>query len=196
MRALGEKGFTLIELLIVIALMVILGAIGFTSLVEKNQRDEFNSTVRRIVTLLNQARDRSFTQDNFNATNVSDNWGVSFYRGPFPAPTNDLCLSKLPSGFSPSSPGFSITGSNLGNNQYFSLPATISFESSSFGRYTGDWAQGCKFTFGFRQITGALLTGTGIATSAEVRVYMTSNPDVSSTIFIYPSGLIESSGGN
>ena len=74
-------GFTLIELLIVIALIVVLGAVGFTSLVDKNQRDEFDLTLKRMVTILNQARDRSATQDSLDAKDAADWWGVYFYKG-------------------------------------------------------------------------------------------------------------------
>src|SRR3989344_4031975 len=185
-------GFTLIELLIVIALMAVLGAIGFTSLVGKNRQDEFDFTVKRIVTVLNQARDRSATQDPFDAKNSFDKWGVMFYKG---TETTDFGLEMCKNasfGAIDGVPSYNLVKfeDTAGVVEGFVLPGSVSFDvTSTFGTNPNTCA---KLVY-FNQITGSQYLFGG-ATSSEVVLFLTGDPTVSSTIMIYSTGLVEFTG--
>ncbi|MDO8574444.1 MAG: type II secretion system protein [bacterium] len=185
-------GFTLIELLIVIALMVVLGAVGFTSLVDKNQRDEFDSTVKRAIITLNQARDRSATQDSLDAESASDWWGVYFYKG-IETTDNGLEVCTTASYGAPNGvPSFNllIYEGTAGVVETFVLPESVSFDvTSTFGTDPYN----CTKIINFKQITGVQNLSGG-ATSSEVILRLTRDSSVSSTIMVYSNGLIEFTG--
>jgi len=186
-------GFTLIELLIVIALMVVLGTVGFTSLVEKNQRDEFDSAVKRAIITLNQARDRSATQDSLDAENASDGWGVYFYKG-IETTNNGLEVCATASyGARDGVPSFNLIvfEDTVEIIETFILPESVSFDvTSTFG--TNPTV--CGIIISFKQITGAQNLYGGGTTSSEVILRLTRDPSVSSTIMVYANGLVEFTG--
>jgi len=189
----ANKGFTIIELLIVIALMVILGTIGLVNLTNKNRVDEFNATVRKMVTLLNQARDRSVTQNELNTSDPGNHWEVYFYRG---TETTHLGLLACKTNqYVPVEgvPSFSLARVNQGIREirgFFPLPASVSFDgTSTFGGVNPIL---CNKPAGFNQITG---TSNLTAASSAIYIYLTGDPSISSTITVYPSGLVEFTGG-
>lgn len=168
MRRTQRDGFTLFELLIVIALMVALGTVALINLIGKHSRDELDSTVQKIVDLLNQARDRSVAADS----NV--NWSVYFYRAVEPSCVN--AAKSFYALYQTDDYAYWLVAVKL------ALSPSVDFDESSFG-------VSCSKSISFNKVQGLL---TSNATSVEV--YLISDPGVSSTISVTPLGLVTYTG--
>ena len=175
MKNSNRKGFTLIESLIVVVIVGIVSTVAVMSLVGRKSYKDFSSTVEKIVSVLNTARDKSIVMEN----NVG--WNVVFRAAPDNPPgTKELCIQ---SGQTDYFPHFKITGGGY-DDAIYSLPSSIAFNTALGGIWGSPCAGPRKFIY-FDRITGFPEGG-----PASVTIYLVSNPSVSSTISVSALGLV------
>lgn len=177
-----RRGFTLTEFLIVIAIVMILSTIVLINLQGKNQSERFHSAVLRLVGTINEAVENSKTLKDINAANLGAGfsavkWGVRF----------------VPSGCA-GGPGHILIlfdGLNKKYGQYV-LPEGVVYDISFVPQAS------CSTPNNFKEIKFKQNTGEpeNVA-EAKIRIYLVSNPAVSSTISVSPLGqVIYTSSGN
>ncbi len=186
----NRKGFTLTEFLIVIALVAIISTIGLVNLYGKKSRENFDNVVIRFVTIFEQAISNSVTQKNLSG--IYGDWRVR------------LVPSDCVGGPSIALQFYDIGASGKWVAQeYFVLPDGIDFDRA-FTFFPGP----CDYTlpepykgkydsnsviaerlFSFEKSTG--IPGEDIhGFSPAARIYLKSQPSISSTISISPLGQI------
>jgi len=155
-------GFSLVEIIIVISLIAVLASIALINLSGHSRAIELDTTIQRIVAIMNQARDRSIAQEYDEA------WSVEFRRAGDSCPDDDNYFSLL------------FGGSAIESR--YSLPRGVVYDvTSTFGG-----ASVCQKLIDFNIISGLPVN----SASATVKIYLASNPGVSSTISASSLGVI------
>ena len=126
MRASDYKilGFSLLELVIVIAIIAILGTVGFVKLTDYFIRNNLEKDAQKIAFTLKNARDRSMSQDR------GLQWGVHFEN-----PADGQGFYELFAGAS--YPGQTILRNNLNTGVEFLNPSVSSTLNILFSKVTG-----------------------------------------------------------
>ena len=171
----SKRGFTLIEFLIVIGLVVILSAIGLINLYGKNQSERFHSAVLRLVGTINDAVDNSKTLKNISIDNPS--FSTTYWRVEF-----------TPSGCS-GGPGYSLffsDGFQSFNYGKYVLPEGVDYDRTVTQGLPTPPSCSPNKTIAFYKNTGAPAN----VASAILKIYLISNPEVSSTISISSLGQV------
>jgi prepilin-type N-terminal cleavage/methylation domain-containing protein len=169
---LGKKrsGFTLMETLIVISIVAILAGVSFLTLFNRSERKDFETTVQKIVAVLNDARDRSVAQRDGVA------WRVSFSNPKCPDP------SKLP----PQVPlsfvledenNLKYNTNNLSGKVYFASSSSLFADNS------------CRKNISFYGLSGKLFV-TPPVSLVDLNVFLINNPSISSTISVSAFGVV------
>ncbi len=172
----------------VVALIAILTAIYIPNYLDQARRREFDVTVEKIVTALNQARDHSVSWDKSVA------WGVAFGGRFFPGLCNNSLSNKH--FFAVVFDGPVCSGSfycyplsthkdELG---FFSLPSSVVFDATS----TWGWIVDpyCYSIITFEPITGRLANLESGRSTSSLKVMVANDPSVSSTISVSPLGFV------
>jgi len=117
-------GFSLLELVIVIAIIAILGTVGFVKLTDYFIRNNLEKDAQKIAFTLKNARDRSISQDR------GFQWGVHFEN-----PATGKGFYELFAGAS--YPGQTILRNNLNTGVEFLSPSASSTLDILFSKVTG-----------------------------------------------------------
>ncbi len=168
-----RRGFTLVEFLIVIGLVVILSAIGLINLYGRNQSERFHSAVLRLAGTINEAVDNSKTLKNISIDSPS--FSNTYWRVEF-----------KPSGC-PGGPGYSLVfddGLQDFNYGKYVLPEGVDYDKDFTPGLTSSCSSNKTITF-YRN-TGMPAN----VASATLKIYLISNPAISSTISISSLGQV------
>ncbi len=164
-----KNGFTLIELIIVMAIMAILIGMTFLNLFPQKRLKEFDTTVEKIVSLLNTAREKSRFQDSGLA------WRVGL--------GNPFCSSTQP--FFGLYDEYSLTTKGK-----YVLPESVGISSPDFNNSSSS----CSSYFGYDKIFIKFTSSQGFlvgsSASATFSIFVKSNPNISSTISVSSIGVV------
>jgi len=170
----SERGFTLVEFLIVIGLVIILSTIVLINLGGRNQSEKFHSSVLRLVGVMTEAIDNSKTLKDVD-TEYSN-----FYNTVW-------SVDLTPSGCS-GGPGYTLfitQGPFIRSYGKYVLPDGVDYDRDF--TFLGLPSPSC----GPKKIEFELYTGKPKdLANANLRIYLVSNPEVSSTISISPLGQV------